>query len=150
MKHKILAFGFILFCSISFSQNIDSLKILHNNVWRTKNWVERDTVVLFSIPNIERTYNALTPREKSRQRKKYRRFIYGEHISFKSGKLHYRYAVPCITGASHGRAILDIRLLKNKVVIDYKDLDRTTKQWNSKTKTFDILKWSNDYIVLKY
>jgi len=55
MKNKILAFGFSLFCSIGFSQSIDSLKILHTNVWRTKKWVERDTVVLVSIPNLERT-----------------------------------------------------------------------------------------------
>lgn len=148
MKNIVLT-SFILLSSYSiFSQEIDSLKILKDNDWRTMfRWFDRDTVYLQSIPKIDTIYLGLTIRQKIN--KKIER-VYGERISFDSGELKYSNNWFCMVGESL-KKVNSIELIGQNVIVDFeiKPWSSKIKDWISSRIKYEIIKWSPKYIILQ-
>lgn len=147
MKKLLSIFTFILIYSSTYSQEMDTLKILTDNDWHTLNWLDKDTVCFISKRKIDTVYDGLSIKKKLN---KLRRNIYGERICFDSGKLKYSYGLSCMVGESL-RKINSIDYKNNKLIIDYqtKPWPWKDKSWIFRKREFEIIKWSAQYIVLK-
>ena len=144
MKTLLLLTFFVFTSSIS-AQEMDSLQILKSRDWYTLQWLEKDTVILLPRAKKDTIYKGLT--SKQELRKKYRNKI-GERISFESGKLKYSDHAICKVGEQLHR-INSFVFEKNKVVIEFQSVPWNRKEWIYKKREFEILKWSQDGIVLR-
>ncbi len=148
MKNLLLScFAVLVFLPI-YSQQIDSLKILRENDWRTVgNWFDKDTVYLKSIPKIDTAYAGLTIKEKYRKK---RRNLYGERIGFTSGKLSYSNNMYCPVGETF-RKVNAMEFKGDRLFVDY---EMVAWPWTKRERVFDtvtynIIRWTSEGIVIK-
>ncbi|MFD2914824.1 hypothetical protein [Psychroserpens luteus] len=147
MKKTAVFIGFLMTISFGFSQTVDSLSLLHKTDWHTLQWIEKDTVVLMAKSKIDTIYEDLTTKQKFLKAK---RNTYGERISFESGKVNYSNNMSCPVGESLKR-INTFVFANNMVIIDYqtKKWPWKNNEWIYEKRTFKIIRWSNEAIVLK-
>ncbi|MEM5566819.1 hypothetical protein WNY78_16985 [Psychroserpens sp. AS72] len=146
MKNNILLIGFLILATSGFSQTIDSLSILKKSDWQTLRWLERDTVVLLPKPKIDTNFDGLTIIQRDL---KVKQNIYGERINFDSEKVKYSNNMSCPVGETV-KKINTFELVNNTIIIDYQIMKWPWQnmEWKRYKRTFKIIRWSSDAIVL--
>ncbi len=138
----------LLFPLWSYCQEIDSLQILKQHDWKTLDWFNKDTVYLSTREKIDTNFVGLNSYQIMKKKKKN---LYGERIHFNaSGKLTYINNMACPVGETITK-LYSINLKGKKLIVDFE-----SKKWpwkKNKTirekRTFKIITWSSDMIVLK-